>query len=709
MPDQSNEFGDSSESNGKVKATEALVDQLQSVFTEIFDSSLDTQFRIVQDEDGPQERDGPWKFKLSAQNGSENGRYEFDLRPISADGEDTSIPIYLKVNSKPEEGRLHLDVKGKGKGKWKKFELLKLSHIEGEGWRQSQNYDGYIPLKYNQRKFSSNVLEVWFPQREEEGSSILQIPVHLEMESGKADSEEMPEHWARFADEGVEVALPEVEMEEGSSSFELGDEEAWKHASLSFLMYWVVCNVYASKDDAILRENETIPAGFPPPEKYRAERPVNLNPTEVIEDLEADEENLEVGENDDKLYLPWHVIESACSALNAGKNVIFTGPPGCGKSKLASFLAEKATGQKPLMTTASPAWSTGDLIGRYMPDREGDGLVFREGVFLRAIGETDKRSKWLVIDEFNRADIDSCFGELFSILADDAVELPFEKEGEIKSNADGDDSAELSPVRVAPEGSETDADYLVPETFRLIGTMNDADRSGLSNLSFALMRRLSIIPVESPDPYRVKNDIIKEYIGNTKDELQLESNAWDVSERGTTRCDINDIRNELDHLFASDEKGSKYEFQNLVSESIVGISVVGDVIRFVGEGMRTGDDPDLKKPDILQEKIKGTRSTKEWAKNLTLSYLALATVLQIFPQLEALGMGDGQDKDKLSQAVNHIFDAFHLDYESEKLLMLRVEKNDDEYVLKSEETISEFLSHNLDNRFPPQAGGWREE
>ncbi len=694
MPDEVSEL-----ENDPRDATQALVGELQSMFSEIFDSSLDTRFKIAQDEDNPRKKGGPWEFRLDAQHGTESGRYEFDLYPLSAKDDNGPISINLKINGNPENGRVYLDVKGEGKGKWKKFELLKLEYIEGEGWKNPKDQ---TPFKYDQRQFSSNILEVWFPQREEEGSSVLQIPVHLEMGAGEAFSEEMPAHWARFADEGVEVELPEVGMEEESSSFDLADEEAWKHVGLSFLMYWIVCNVYAGKDDAILRDDESIPDGFPPPENYRSERPVNLNPTEVIEELEADE-------NEDKLYLPWHVIESACSALNAGKNVIFTGPPGCGKSKLASFLAEKATGQKPLMTTASPAWSTGDLIGRYMPDRDGDGLVFREGVFLRAIGETDKRSKWLVIDEFNRADIDSCFGELFSVLAGDAVELPFEKEGEIESNADGDNSSELAPVRIAPEGSETDADYLLPETFRLIGTMNDADRSGLNNLSFALMRRFSIIPVESPDSDRVTK-IIEEYIEKTEDELQLDSNAWDLDERGNpTRCQISSIKNELVSLLASNDKRSDNKFQNLVSDDVVGVSVIGDVIRFVGEGVRTGNDPNLSKPESIKEKVSSRNYNTDWAENLTLSYLALATVLQIFPQLEALGMGSGQDKDKLFQSVSHIFDSFHADYSPEKLLMLRVEKKDDEYVLSSEETIAEFLLRNLENRFPQSAINWRSE
>jgi len=672
MPDQNNEFEPSQEPSEKVKKTEALVDGLQSVFSEIFsDASLEDQFRIVQSDEANQDVGGPWKFSVRAQSEEEEGKYKFHLSPKNGNGE--TVSVRLRIEGIPEEGRVKLGIIS-GQGRWKTFDLLKLI-VDGEGWESNTS------LQYNQRQFSPNILEVWFPESDQEKNSVLKIPVQLEVGPQEGSSEASPKHWAQFSDEGVKVELPEIEeteMGDGEFSFELGDEEAWKHIGLSFLMYWIVCNAYA--ENGILRESDSIPAGFPAPEKYRAVRPVNLEPTEVIEDLEADE-------NDDKLYLPWHVIESACSALNAGKNVIFTGPPGCGKSKLASFLAEKATGQDPLMTTASPAWSTGDLIGRYMPDRDGDGLVFQEGVFLQAIGETDKRSEWLVIDEFNRADIDSCFGELFSVLAGDAVKLPFEKQQETGADTDEGEADADRLVRIAPEGDKTEAgaDYLVPDRFRLIGTMNDADQSGLNDLSFALMRRFAIIPVEAPSSDRVK-EIIEDHIDKTNDDLDLEDKAWDASERGTRLCKLgsinspngNGIGGQLESLFAASEKSSNDEFQDLIADSVVGVSVVKDVIRFVGEGIRGGKGKRLQKTSL---DVDVSVSKAKWAqKTLSLSYLALATVLQIFPQLEALGMTGDQQRDTLDQAVGHIFGAFHSDigFDPDQLLMLRVKKGGDE-------------------------------
>ena len=692
-----------SEPDPREEATQALLNALLDVFDQNFGDQFEqARFDIVQkEEDEEKER---WEFSLQGRgsdnedsSGEEKGKYEFFLDPLSGGESAQKEKVYAKIRSEEEEGKINLHIKGSGSGKWKKFELVEIADTE-EGWEVNQE----ASPEYGNRKFSQNVLEVWFPQRDdkEEEEETLQIPVHLESDLDGDLS------WGMFSDEGLKIPLPDVKVErEGDGKgfqANVGSREGWRHVGLSFLMYWVICNVYAG-NGTLRRDDDHIPKGFPELEKYRAKRPVNLNPATVIDELEDED-------RDDKLYFPWHVIESACSALNAGKNVIFTGPPGCGKSKLASFLAKRATGQDPLMTTASPAWSTGDLIGRYMPAREGHGLVFQEGLFLRALGDTDERSSWLVIDEFNRADIDACFGELFSVFAGDAVELPFEKEGESEDDTEEEEDDEAHPVRIVPEGdeAETEVDYLVPDKFRLIGTMNDADRSGLNELSFALMRRFSIIHVGSPRKDQVKT-IIENEIENTTDDLELEKNAWDVSQKGTIRCRLELIREELERLFTPRSSESENTgIEDLISDSVVGVSVTGDVIRFVGEGIRTeAKDESLDRSDDLEDDSPWD-NMDDLAEKLTLSYLALAAVLQVFPQLEALEMGTQQDQNKLFQAVLHIFEAFHEDHE-DKLVMLRVKREDGSYTLESEETIGEFLFRNLKTRFPRQAESWKDE
>jgi hypothetical protein len=260
---------------------------------------------------------------------------------------------------------------------------------------------------------------------------------------------------------------------EGDSAESL--EDAGRYLA-SVIVWRCIAALYVGDDGErrVLRQL----AGLPEPEEFFPKRPVDLNPSEVRAHLAQR-----------KLRVPWHVIEAACTSLNAGKHVIFTGPPGCGKTELAVELALFATRRERegLLVTASPAWSASELIGRYVPRHSSYGLDFSAGFFLRAIRER----RWLIIDEFNRAPIDACFGELFTVLSGQAVELPFDE-----TQASG----ESARVRVLPavrdvsarghdEEARAYADYVVPPEFRIVGTMNDADRSELSRLSFALLRR----------------------------------------------------------------------------------------------------------------------------------------------------------------------------------------------------------------------------
>lgn len=191
------------------------------------------------------------------------------------------------------------------------------------------------------------------------------------------------------------------------------------------------------------------------------------------------------------------LVRRCVSALLAG-HLVLQGPPGSGKTSLARVLTY-AFHMELKVCTATSEWSPFHVMGGLRPNVDGglEAVLGEVPSAALACAQTIRDLEggagqspdddeaavgtWLLIDEFNRADIDKAIGSLYTLLS-------------------STEPAHLqrTPLDLWFETDEARKRLWVPSRFRIIGTMNDLDTSYVSAMSQGLRRRFQFITVGIP-------------------------------------------------------------------------------------------------------------------------------------------------------------------------------------------------------------------
>ncbi|GAA9301314.1 hypothetical protein HpHA238_02740 [Helicobacter pylori] len=180
--------------------------------------------------------------------------------------------------------------------------------------------------------------------------------------------------------------------------------------------------------------------------------------------------------------------------IDGGKNIILYGVPGSGKSYTLQrdYCNDNSVVEKIVF---HPDYSYSDFVGQIMPSVDDSGIVsykFNPGPFtniLKKAYHNPQTKHVLVIDEINRGNAPTIFGEIFQLLD----RLKHDKNGFKK----GSSEYAINNMDIANiVHNDKNASIRIPSNLWIIATMNTSDQN-VFTLDTAFQRRFSMQLIEN--------------------------------------------------------------------------------------------------------------------------------------------------------------------------------------------------------------------